>query len=232
MESSQIVTFVIDKNLDIASHFIALNSYKRNKEREFQQNKDNNLENLSKLVSQEEVQVEIEKSIDQYYKKEEKLLSLARDVNEEWAKIEEGFVRRLEAIHKFPFPLASVKGVLSSASRWGYKVDEGWFATSMFRNKFLCIDTATHELMHFMFHKYYDQVCEDRGLSKNQMWDIKESFTVLLDIEFNDFRFQSEYGYQPHMKLREVIKKSWEKNRDFGKTLEEAIDCVKSDSCL
>ncbi len=227
MKSSQIITFVIDKNLDIANHFIAINAYKGRKERGFKQNKNEHLENLLKLSSQEKVRIEIERSIEQYYKKEEKLVSLAYDINEEWMKIEKNFIHKLETVHKFVFPFTLIKGVLSSASRFGYKIDEGWFATSMFRNKFIVIDTATHELMHFMFHKYYDRVCEEKGLSKNQMWDIKESFTVLLNIEFDDFRFEPDYGYPPHVKLREIIKKSWDKDHDFNKALEEAIKHVK-----
>lgn len=227
---SQIVTFVVDKKLDISSHLIALNSYKQNLGKNLGQARESNLENLSKLTLPEDIQSEIEKIIDPYYKKEEKLLSLARDINEEWVKIEEGFILKLEEIHKFPFPYKAVKRVLSSASRFGYKLDEGWFATSMMRNKFQCIDTATHELMHFMFHKYYDQVCRDRGLSQGQMWDVKESFSVLLNIECSDLRFQKDNGYPPHVKLREIIRESWLKNHDFTDALEEAIVFVKRNS--
>jgi hypothetical protein len=95
------------------------------------------------------------------------------------------------------------------------------------KDKFSATDTATHELMHFMFHKYYDHICKDRGLDQNQMWDVKESFTVLLNLEFNRFRFQQDWGYYPHQELREVIRDSWLKNADFNKTLESAIDFVR-----
>ena len=83
--------------------------------------------------------------------------------------------------------------------------------------------------MHFMFHKYYDKVCEEKGLSPNQMWDVKEAFSVLLNIEFNQFRFQSDGGknHPIHFKLREMIKKSWEKNHDFDKVLDDAINFIK-----
>jgi len=227
MESTQLITFVIDKNLDIANHIIALNSYRRNKERGFKQYKNDSIENLLNFKSEEEIKVEIEKSIEQYYKKETTLISLVNDVNEEWIKIEKAFISKLEKIHKFTFPNNPIKGVLSTASRFGYNTDDGWFATDMLRNKFLCIDTATHELMHFIFHKYYDQICIKNGLSKDQMWDIKESFTVLLNLEFIEFRFQLDKGYSPHMELREIIRHSWIKCHDFDKALEEAIKFIK-----
>lgn len=232
MTSSQIVVFVVDKERDIANHFIALRSYKRNKERGFQQQKNENLERLSELDSDEKVQIEIEKIMEPYYKKEDKLISLAQDINEEWIKIEKDFIQRLERVHKNSFSSIQVKGVLSSASRFGYKQDEEWFATNMFNNKFLCMDTAMHELMHFMFHRYYDKVCEEKGLSSEQMWDVKESFTALLNLEFGDLRFQADKGYPPHTKLREVIKTSWEKESDFDKTLEAAIMFVKSNNVV
>ncbi len=224
---NQIVTFVVDKDIDIANHFIGLNAYKRNKDRGFQQNTNSTAENLLKLNSDEERKLEIEKSIEPYYKKEEKLVSLVQDINDAWIKIEKDFIHKLENVHKFPFPYASVRGVLSSASRWGYNLENGWFATSMFRNKFSAIDTATHELMHFMFHKYYDAVCKEKGLTTSQMWDVKESFTVLLNLEFDEFRFQQDDGYAPHQKLREVIKTSWQKDHDFNVALEKAIEFAK-----
>mgnify|MGYP001574368929 CR=1 FL=1 len=224
----QIVKFVIDKKLDIVNHFIGLDSYKRNIERGFQQPKNEKYEKLLKLnkVQQNE---EIENNISRYYKDERKLNSLADDINNEWIKIEGDFIKKLEDIHKNPFHHKNIRGVLSSGSRFGYKVDEEWFATDMFRNKFMSIDVATHELMHFMFHGYYENTLKEKGLSENVIWDIKESFTVLLNLEFDDFRFQPDHGYPPHKNLREVIEKSWNKEHDFNTALELAIKSVVTD---
>lgn len=233
-KTSQIITFVIDKDLDIKNHFFALNAYKQIKNRGISQAIEQSSENLLTLTSDEKIKVQIEKSIEQYYKQEEKLQSLADDINNEWVKIEKDVIRKLEIIHKFPFPLVSIKAVLSSANKWGYNWDERWFATSMFRNKFLSIDTAIHELMHFMFYKYYESICIGKELSKNQIWNIRESFSVLLNTEFAKFRFQEDGGKNSptHIKLREIIKKSWENNRDFDKTLNDAIEYIKSDNNL
>ena len=225
--TQQIVTFVIDKELDITNHFIGINSYKQKRDRNFQQNKNETIEKLLLLNSRDEQRAEIIKSIEKYYVKTNKLEAIAQDINTEWSKIEKDFISQLEKVHKFSFPFASIKGVLSSTGRFGYNVENNWFATSMFRNKFEAIDTATHELMHFMFHKYYDKVCMEKGLSKDQMWDVKESFTVLLNLEFDNFRFQTDNGYTPHTKIREVIATSWQKDHDFDKALDAAITFVK-----
>ena len=68
----QIVKFVIDKKLDIINHFIGLNSYKRNIDRGFQQQKNEKYEKLLKLSTVQQNE-EIENNISRYYKNEIKL---------------------------------------------------------------------------------------------------------------------------------------------------------------
>lgn len=228
-KQTQIVTFVIDKDLDIQNQLIALDAYKRDKKRGVLLYKNNFLEELSTLTSKEEIISEIEKSIEKYYKKENKLLSLVDDINKEWVKIEKDFINNLEIIHKFPFPHKSVKGVLSSAIRLGYNYNDeknSWFATSMQMNKFISIDKAMHEIMHLMFHRYYDDICIKKGLTKEQMWDVKESFSVLLNIEFDNFMFLSDIGHLHNKNIREYLEKTWKENHDFDKTLEKVIEYV------
>lgn len=221
----QIVKFVIDKKLDIANHFAGLSSYRRGIARGSQQTKIENYEKLLKL-SESQQNEEIENRINRYYKDESKLNSLADDINNEWVKIEGDFIKKLEDVYKNPFPYKNIKGILSSGVRFGYNIDEGWFATDMIRNKFISIDVATHELMHFMFYKYYANTLEEKGLSKNIIWDIGEALTVLLNLEFDNFRFQLDYEKSSHKNLREVIERSWNKSHDFNTTLEVAIEYV------
>lgn len=227
MDSSPIVTFVVDKELEIANYLIGLSSYKRNKESGFPQMKNDFVEKLSLLTSYDEIRSEIEKHIEKYYRQKEKLQSLVIDINNEWQKIEKKFIEKLEKVHERPFPYNSIRGVLSCSHRFGYNIENLWFATDMLRNKFIAIDTATHELMHFMFHKYFDSVCIENGLSKNQMWDVKEAFTILLNSEFSGFRFQADQGYSPHAQLREIIQKVWQENHNFSETLVATINFIK-----
>lgn len=222
----QIVKFIVDKNLDIANHLIGLETYK-NKIHSGVQQKNERFDKLLKL-SKSKQKTAISEDIKKYYTpvKKKFLNSAATDINKEWLKIEKGFLTKLEKIYKKPFPYNSVKGILSSVNRFGYSTDRRWFAVSMFRNKFMAIDIATHELMHFMFHKYYWKTCSDKGLSWKQTWDIKEAFTVLLNLEFSSIRFEEDYGYPEHKKIRMAIEKSWKKNHDFDKALESAIKII------
>ena len=223
----QIVRFVVDKNLDIENHLIGLWTYK------------NQLHSLTPKFSERYEKLlalspgarkrSIAKELEWRYSPPKKRLSilLAKEMNAAWARMEKNFIRRIEKIHRRPFAFSSVRGVLSSADRFGYDIQHRWFATSMFRNTFAGTDTAMHELMHFMFLTYYLKTCQEQGLSEKQIWDIKESFTTLLNLEFDDLRFNWDSGYPEHKELRGIIKKSWIKTHDFDKTLAKAIAFVK-----
>lgn len=219
--SKQIVRFVVDKRIDIKNHFITLDAYKRHFSGGTFPRNDRN-ERLLKL-SPAKQRAAISKEIDWYYSKKNVFLNvLADDINHTWGNIEKDFTSRIELVHQRPFTFKEIKGVLSSAGRFGYHSGK-WFATSMFQNKFKAMDTGIHEMMHFMFHKYYQKECVKRGLTEQQIWDIKESFTVLLNLEFADLRFDKDFGYPQHKKIREAIQKSWTKYHDFNKALETAI---------
>lgn len=222
----QIVKFVIDKNLDIQNHLIGLDTYK-NKTHSRAQQKNEKMNILLKL-SKSKQKISIAKDIAKYYSlaKKKYLDSITADINREWLKIEKDFLIKLEKIHKKPFPYNSVRGVISSADRFGYSTKGRWFATGMRQNKFVAIDIATHEMMHFMFHKYYWKVCLDKGLSSKQIWAIKEAFTVLLNLECSSMRFELDRGYPEHKNIREAIEKSWKNNHNFEKALEFAIKMI------
>jgi len=223
----RVVSFVVDKNLDIKNHLIGLDSYK-NKLHSRTKQKNEFYDKLLKL-SPKRREAAIRKNIGRFYLPEKRrfLNSIAKDVNSEWAKIETVYFKRLEKIHKHPFLFSSIKAVLSTRGGFGYDTHGGWFATSMMQNKFVSVDIATHELMHFMFHKYYWKVCEKSDLSWKQIWHIKEAFTVLLNLEFPDIRFQPDYGYPEHTKIRAAIEKSWKRYHNFDKALIAAIKTAK-----
>lgn len=220
----QKIKFVIDKKLDIQNHLIGVDTYRR-KLHSYTQDKNERYEKLLKL-SESGRKKFISNEINDYYSpgKRRFLINLIKDSNTVWAKIEKEVLRRLEKIHENPFPYKSVKGVLSTASRFGYNTQKNpWFAAPMFKNKYSIAGTAMHELMHFMFIPYYWEYCTGKGLSKKQIWDIKEAFTVLLNLEFEDLRLEKDNGYPEHAQLRKIIEKEWLKTRNFRKTLDKAI---------
>ena len=225
--NKQIVRFVVDEDLDIENHLIGLWSYQK-KLHSLVPASNARYETLAKLSPAQRKRFVAKELAWRYAPAKKKLLvAMAKDMNAAWAKIEKRFIKGIEKIHGgHPFPFRSVKGVLSSADRFGYRIEEHWFATSMFRNTYSGTDTAMHELMHFMFLTYYLKPCQDAGLSEDQIWDIKESFTTLLNIEFDDIRFNWDAGYPEHKELRGIIKKAWLKHRNFEKVLQIAIENI------
>jgi hypothetical protein len=224
----QIVRFVVDEELDIENHLIGLWQYK-NKFHALAPGQKEKYKKLSKLSLTAQKRFLRNELAWRYAPSKKKMLEvLAEDMNVAWAKIENKFIKGIEKIHERPFAFKHIRGVLSSDNRFGYSLKDRWFSVSMFRNTFAGgTDNAMHELMHFMFLTYYLKPCQDRGLSEKQIWDIKESFTTLLNVEFDDLRFNWDAGYPEHKELRAATKEAWLKTRDFDATLEQAILFVK-----
>ena len=110
-----------------------------------------------------------------------------------------------------------------------YNIAQAWFMVSMWHNIPFSIGTICHEVMHLQFHYYYEKWCLEKGLSKDQFQDLKESLTFLLnEPEFENIILQNELGYPDHLKLRTQLKKLWQKEKNFELFLEKAIDLTKS----
>ncbi len=217
----QKVKFILDKKIDIQNHLNVMRNYKK-RLKAGAQKRDKRIEAFLKL-SQKEQRRRIDLEISGYYKNKTLLKSLLRDINSEWLKREEKFIKRLEKIHKHPFKFKGIRGVLSTGPMYGYSTKDKWFAAKMLSNKFIVLDAAMHELMHFMFHEYYWNECKKAGLAEEKIWAVKEALTVLLNVEFADMMFGFDKGYEPHKRMREAIAKAWAKDPDFDKVLKVAI---------
>jgi hypothetical protein len=223
-----IVTFVTGKHLDIRTHLVLLAGYK-SKLHSGTKAPDEELDALLKLSPAKQEKFMAEQLAWRYSPNRVKYLQpLADDMNKAWVRIEKEFMRRLEKIFHKPFPYRSVQGILSSAKRFGYRIEERWFGVSMFSNKFVGLDIAMHELSHFMFHYCYGRYLAKQKLTSSQAWAIKEAFTVLLNIEFDDLRFNTDFGYPEHKSLRWAIRQSWTSHRDIDVAFQAAIDHVKN----
>jgi hypothetical protein len=74
--------------------------------------------------------------------------------------------------------------------------------------------------MHFVVHKYYWKQMRDAGLSDQQVHDIKESLTVLLNPVFEARWGGTENGYPNHQNLRKDIKKIATTTKNFDEIIE------------
>ena len=220
------VKFVIDQKLDIENHLIGVQSYKE-KLPSGHKKRNKRYEKLLKLSAKERRNF-IKKEISKFYspKNKSKLEEIKNDSQKYWDKIEKEFFKRIKDVFGSPFPYSSIKGVFSTASRFGYSIKSKWFATNINSNKFVVAEVAMHELFHFVFHFYFWKECEKYKLNWKQIWGIKEATTVLLNSNFLDLRLKPDNGYPEHKKIRDFIFKAWKKNKNFKKILDKTCKFV------
>jgi hypothetical protein len=221
-----IVVFKIDKKIDFQNHLIGIDAYKKHKMTgEF-------LIYYRRLANagKNKYRVFLERTKSFYAPGRKKFRDLLiKDTQEAWNLVEKEYIKKLEKVHGQKFPHKRIYGIISTAYRYGYNVSgvKKWFACSN-SSPFNSIDIAMHEIAHFMFHYYFMEEWKKKfDLTDGQMWAIKESFTVLLNMECGDLMFAFDRGYPDHQKLRAKISKDWKKYKNFDKVLDKTCEYVK-----
>lgn len=149
-------------------------------------------------------------------------------VNNSWGKINDEFFKRLEKIMKHKIVFNEIKGYLTTTSRCPYNpnLDNPYFYFGGFNGVFNILKTAGHEIMHIQFHNiYWKEIEKEIGYEKT--WDLKESLTVLLNLEFNDLWFVEDKGYGVHKDLRKFIEEEWKKKKDFDVLMKKCVKYLK-----
>lgn len=99
---------------------------------------------------------------------------------------------------------------------------------SMWRSVPASITTICHEVMRLQFLHYYKNYLKKKGLKNNQIEDLKEALTFLLnEKEFDEIILCDDNGYPEHQKLRKKLREIWDRKRDFEKLLEAGIRLTK-----
>jgi len=149
-----------------------------------------------------------------------------KSLQETWRKIENKFFRKLEKITQRPIFTDKFKAYFTFANMFPYDEKENWFMVGVCSSLPNQITTICHEVMHLQFLYYYREYCR-KFISENQLQDLKESLTFMLNTDFNDVILTVDNGYSKHQKLREKLQKEWEKEKDFKKFLDKAIEITK-----
>ena len=67
-----------------------------------------------------------------------------------------------------------------------------------------------------------------KGLKNNQIEDLKEALTFLLnESEFEGIILSQDNGYPEHQKLRKKLKNIWSKDRNLQNLIDETIYIIK-----
>jgi hypothetical protein len=142
-----------------------------------------------------------------------------------WNKKEKEFFRRLEKITKKPFK-EKLTCYVTTITICPYNVNEKWFMCSLFSNLTGALLTIGHETLHFHFIEHdYKKI--EKQIGKEKTEDLKESLTVLLNLEFNDLFFNLDNGYPNHQELRKFIKDEWKKEKNYNKLLIKCVEYLK-----
>lgn len=146
-------------------------------------------------------------------------------IQELWVEIEKDFFKRMDLIMKSKYN-KKIKAYITTIGICPYNPQEPSFMVSLFYSFPMAISTCGHEIMHLYFHKFYWKELEKK-IGPKKTGDLKESLTVLLNLEFNDLFISPDWGYEEHKELREFILNSWKKEKDFKKLLEKCVIYLK-----
>jgi len=153
-----------------------------------------------------------------YFKFKEKIiLSEAEAIEKVWHKKEKEYFKILENLTKRPFFSSAFTAYFTTMFICPYDEKQyKWFMLSMWHSLPFQLTTICHEIFHFQFLYYYSDFCRKQGLNKNQIEDIKEALTVLLNVkEFDDIILSQDGGYPNHQTLRKKILNTWQNNRNL-----------------
>jgi hypothetical protein len=145
----------------------------------------------------------------------------AEKFQQDWNGIVEEYSRRAESVFGILLP-HDITAFLTINSRCPYSIEDNYFYVSMSRPSVR--RTIMHELWHF--YTWYSLGAEqEEKLGKERYNVLKESLTVLLNIECADLMPEGVYdgGYPQHQELREKIVQFWAKYRNMDKLWEYLI---------
>ncbi len=170
----------------------------------------------------------IRKHIDQYYTKEYKD-SFLIDTKQKINKPKEEIIKRLEKIHDKKIPVNDIVVYYNTYNICPYFYNKTKKASGFYVSRFVMdinheINVFIHETMHVFFHCYFWSYCVKKGLNKEQINDIKEAVSVIINHEFKDIISNEDIGYPNHKKLRKIIEKEWIKEKNFIKMLDKIIE--------
>lgn len=144
------------------------------------------------------------------------------DFRSGWQLVEQEFIKRANAIFNYNLSINDITVYLTTNDRCGYSLAENYFFLTTLSKKPNVI--IMHELLHFYTHYAFKYELEK--LDSKKVYDIKESLTELLNLEFLDLIEGPDYGYEQHQKLRELIKDLWPKHKKLKIVVQEIISKI------
>lgn len=145
-----------------------------------------------------------------------------------WRHVEAKYFKTLEYVTQKPAVPENFGCFWTTGFMCPYNEKENWFMISMWHSIPFSITTICHEIMHLQFLHYYRNYLKKKGLKNNQVDDLKEALTFLLnEPEFDEIILSQDAGYPDHMALREKLKSNWLKDKNFQNLINGAVSIIK-----
>ena len=116
---------------------------------------------------------------------------------------------------------------LTTFPRWPYNKETGEFWSCVFRSPENILWNFLHELQHFQVLHYFKDTPPMSRLTREQFEFLKESLTVILNVECKKFMAREDKWYTLHQDLRRDLLAFWAKESDFNALIAYWCDCVK-----
>lgn len=144
-------------------------------------------------------------------------------IENKWNQANKLFWPRAEKIFKTKLPNKQIVGYLTINNICGYNIRDNYFFITLTSTSSNLI--IMHELWHFFtWYSFGKKFKENNVISKEKYYDIKESLTEILNLEFKDLLGdQIDKGYSPHQKIRKKVEELWIKYQNIKEVVDELL---------
>lgn len=148
--------------------------------------------------------------------------NISMDYKNEWSNISDQYIGISEQVFGLSLS-ADITAYLTVNSRCPYRINKNFFFVSL-SSKQTSNMIIMHELWHFYTWYKFGVVWEDK-LGKEKYNELKESLTVLLNVECRDLlpNGLKDEGYPQHQDLRNRILEIWQEEKDIEKIWEKLV---------
>lgn len=186
------------------------------------------IEKASFSKAQKIVEDHIKKDSNRDYKRKV-MDSEWQSLEKSWRTVEKKYFAVLAKITNKPIFTNDFGCYFTTGLVCPYNKKENWFMVSMWHSIPFSITTICHEIMHLQFLHHYKNYLKKKGLKNDQIENLKEALTFLLnEEEFSEIILCGDSGYPEHKELRNKLKNIWSKNKDFQNFLDKAVLTIKN----
>ncbi len=207
------IFFKYDIDKDIENYYITSKSVNPSKKRDMYEikfGKNLNNENLRKFINY----IVIENKIN--------FKETIKNFQKIWNPVNNNFFDRISKIFEINLPTKHITAYLTTNDRCGYSIKNNYFFIGAKTNCPRGI--IMHELFHFYTWYAIAKELKDQNISKELYYNIKESLTEILNLEFSDLIDCKDIGYPQHKETRKLVRKYWLEYKDIKNLISRLIE--------